>query len=177
MAEDPTTPPPKHRDLIALEKIANSKIDPLGNVVGKVELIMAVTGEPFRIDYQAKTTAGLRKSIAAQLNQPPTFIVLLRGCNAIDDNEDVDAQHGAVYICVGSVFDDAAPTPKFCFCTSQHRIGNNVHFSVQDRRASKTAEKPSEWHWQAFRVQWNSIRFVSKHVKVTEKMSFQIIRY
>ena len=28
MAEVPTTPPPMHRDLDALEKIANSKIDP-----------------------------------------------------------------------------------------------------------------------------------------------------
>ena len=75
MAEVPTTPPPMHRDLDALEKIANSKIDPLGDVVGKVELVMAVTGEPFRVDCQAKTTASLRKLIAAQLNRPPAAIV------------------------------------------------------------------------------------------------------
>ena len=46
MAEVPTTPPPKHRELDALENIVNSKIEPLGDVIGKVELVMAVTGKP-----------------------------------------------------------------------------------------------------------------------------------
>ena len=175
MAEDPTTPPPKHRDLDALEKIANSKIDPLGDVVGKVELYLAVTGEPFHLDCQAKTTAGLRKSIAAQLNRPPASIVFLKGCNEICDNDDVDAEHGAVCIYVSNLFGDAVSTPVSCFGALQNPLGNETHLSVQDRRATTTAEKPGEWRWQVFRARRNSMRFVSKHVKVTERMSFQII--
>ena len=132
MAETPTTPPPKLRDLEDLEKSVAGKAEPLGDVVGEhIELIMAVTGERIRFDCsKAKTTAALRRSIAMYLNRPSAAIVFLNGCREIDDNEDVDGREGAVsvYVSEGRKFPCLNNQHKPMFVDAGPRDNGERHY-------------------------------------------------
>ena len=89
--------------------------EPLGDVLGEPVLTMALTGEKLQI--RGKTTADVRKELADTACLSPAYVCLVRGNDALCDDEHIYAEDNIQVIITSSSPPAFAPLAVETFAT------------------------------------------------------------